>query len=86
MKLPDFVLRFIGREIASKANLQEGYMDDTKKWFQSKGVWTGIVTGLMGTYLALAPQFHWPAIPEWVFTILGAIGVYTRITADTKIG
>jgi hypothetical protein len=67
-------------------------MDSTKKWFQSKGVWTGIVTFLIGAYslvgTALAPQFGWhlPAIPEWVLTLLGTIGVYSRVTADTKIG
>lgn len=85
MKVPDFILRFVGRQVASKLDLKEGYMEDTKKWYQSKNIWTGIVTALVGVYLSLAPQFHWPAIPEWIFTILGAVGIYTRVTAETKI-
>lgn len=61
-------------------------MDDTKPWYKSKGVWTGIATGLMGIYLSLAAQHHWPAVPEWIFVILGTLGIYSRVTADTKIG
>lgn len=87
MKLPDFIYRFIGRRIADRLDLKEVKdMDDTKKWYQSKGVIAGIVTGLMGIYLTLAPQLHWPVVPEWIFSILGAMGVYSRVTADTKIG
>jgi hypothetical protein len=86
MKIPDFVLRFIGREIAQKANLQEGNMDGTKKWYQSKNIWTSIVTGLVATYIGLSGQVGWPAIPEWVITILAAVGVYTRVNATDKIG
>lgn len=84
MKLPDFVWKFIGRKIASESGLTEGNME-TKKWYQSKNVWTGVVTALMGLYLSLAPQFNWPNVPEWVFTLLGAIGVYTRINATKTI-
>jgi hypothetical protein len=57
----------------------------TKAWYLSKGIWTGIVTALLGAYLSLAPQFGWPQIPEFVFAILGALGIYTRATADSKI-
>ena len=86
MKLTDFFYRWVGRRIADKIDLKEGYMEDTKKWYQSKNIWTGVVTAIVGLYLSLAPQFHWPNIPDWIFTILGAIGVYTRVTASTKIG
>lgn len=61
-------------------------MDSTKKWYQSKGVWTGVVTGLMGIYLAVAPAAGFPAVPEWIFAILGGMGIYTRVVADSKIG
>jgi len=84
MWIPDFILKMFGREIATKLNLQEGTVP-AKPWYQSKGVWTGVVTALLGTYISLAPQFHLPAVPDWVFTILGAIGVYTRVTAATTI-
>lgn len=86
MKIPDFILKFFGRKIANKLNLQEGPMDSTKKWYQSRNIWTGIVTAAMGAYVTLVPVFHLPAVPEWVFTILGAVGVYTRVVADKQIG
>lgn len=85
MKIPDFILRFVGKRIANKIDLKEGVMEDTKKWYQSKNVWTGVVTAVIGLYLSLAPQFGWPNIPEWIFTILGTIGVYTRLSATKEI-
>lgn len=85
MWIPDFILKMFGREIASKLNLQEGVMPTTKSWYLSKGVWTGVVTALMGLYLALAPQFNLPHVPDWIFTILGAAGVYARSTATTTL-
>ena len=66
-------------------NLQEGPMDDTKKWYLSKGVWTGVVTGLLGIYAALQPVTHLPVVPEWLFALLGAMGIYTRVTATKTI-
>lgn len=66
-------------------------MDDAKKWYTSKGVWSGAITVLLAAYGAfagdLAPQLHInaPHIPEWVFTILGAMGVYSRLTATKTI-
>lgn len=72
--------------VKSKINLlEDSQMDDTKKWYQSKGVWTGIVTALMGAYVTLAPVFHLPVVPEWIFALLGTLGIYTRVTADSKI-
>lgn len=91
MWIPDFVLKLIGKEIGSKLDLQEGPMNDTKKWFQSKTIWTAVVTGLIGIYnvvaISVLPAFGHtaPAIPDFIFTILGAIGVYTRATATTQI-
>jgi len=82
--MPKFIAVIIGKFIKNKIKLEDSPME-TKKWFQSKNVWTGVVTALMGLYLSLAPQFGWPSVPEWVFSLLGAIGIYTRITADTKI-
>lgn len=91
MWLPDWMLKIIGKQIAKKLKLEDGKME-TKKWYVSKGVWTGILTVLIGGYettrVAVAPQFGWniPAIPPFVYTLLGAMGVYTRVTAETKIG
>lgn len=82
-----FFTKVAGWFLKSKLNLQgDSQMDDSKKWYQSKTVIASLVTALMGLYMTIAPQLHWPAVPEWVFSILGAIGVYSRVTADTKIG
>lgn len=64
---------------------------DSKKWYLSKGVWNGIVTFLIASYevfgQTVAPQFGItiPAIPSLVFVILGALGIYSRVSAKTVI-
>lgn len=78
-------MRWVGKWLGGKLKLEEGSMEGTKKWWQSKNVWTGIVTGLLGIYMSLQPVLSVPAIPEWVFALLGGLGVYTRVTADKKI-
>jgi hypothetical protein len=89
-RLLKFVYVLIGKKVAKELNLQEGKMD-SKKWYQSKGVLTGIVTVIIGLYtsvdVTLAPQlgFDLPSIPEWIFVLLGAIGVYSRTVANTTI-
>lgn len=92
MWIPNFVLKILGHTVADKLKLEDGPMD-TKKWWQSKGVWTGVVTFLIGAYslvsVTIMPAIGHgplPAIPEWVFTLLGAIGVYSRVVADKTIG
>jgi hypothetical protein len=79
-----FFAKIAGKFLSKKLNLQEGTMD-TKKWYLSKGVWTGVVTAVVGLYLTLVPQLHLPAIPEWIFALLGALGVYSRVTATSTI-
>ena len=86
----------IGKFIGSKIKLQEGgFMDGSKKWYVSKVVWAGIVTALIGIYnivgTVIAPIFGFtlPAIPNFIYDILSAIGIYTvagRVTATQKIG
>jgi hypothetical protein len=58
---------------------------DSKKWWLSKGIWTGVVAVILAAYATAAAQFGLPAVPEWVFAILGAFGVYTRATATTVL-
>ena len=66
-------------------------MENNKPWYKSKGVITGIVTVLIGAYetirVTLAPQLGWtiPDIPPIVYTILGALGIYSRVVATTNI-
>lgn len=80
------IAKLAGKWAAKKLGLEEaGKMDDTKKWYLSKGIWTGVVTGLLGIYVSLVPQLHLPAVPEWIFALLGALGVYSRATATTTV-
>jgi hypothetical protein len=94
-KLPNWMYRLAGKKIAKILKLEEGNMaenTETKKWYRSKGVLTGVVTVLIGLYesvrITLAPQFGWtiPNIPEFLYVLLGALGVYSRVVADKKIG
>lgn len=82
MILESFFAKLAGKLAAKKLGLTEGTME-TKKWYLSKTVWVGIVTGLLGIYMSIPGL---PTIPEWVFALLGGLGVYTRVTATTKIG
>lgn len=58
---------------------------DSKKWYLSKSIWTGIVAVVLAAYSTAAAQFHLPAVPEFVFGILGAFGIYARTTATSVI-
>lgn len=82
----NLVAKIAGGFLRRRLNLKEDHeMDETKKWYESRNIWTGVVTAVLGLYLSLAASFGWPAIPEWIFAILGALGVYTRTTATAKI-
>jgi hypothetical protein len=83
MKLPDFVLRWLGRTAADKIGLQEGTMDG-KPWYKSVQIWNYVVTGLIGIYISVQASgaVHLPAIPDWIITILAAAGIYRRKTSD----
>jgi hypothetical protein len=65
---------------------------DSKKWYQSKTIRAGIVTILIAVYNTVRPllaqyfNVYLPEIPDWVYTILGALGIYGRVVADKKIG
>jgi hypothetical protein len=58
---------------------------ESKKWFLSKTIWSGIVAVILAAYSTAAAQFSLPVVPEWVFAILGAFGIYSRVNADTVI-
>lgn len=84
--------KIAGKLLKRKLKLEDKPMSDTKKWWKSKSVITGIVTVLIGLYegvkLQVAPQFGWsmPEIPGLLLTLLGALGIYSRVVADKKIG
>ena len=88
----NFLARLAAKQVAKELKLEDGKMEDNKKWYKSKTILSGIVAVLVAVYNAvganLPPELGWnlPAIPEWVFAFLGALGVYGRLKADTKIG
>jgi hypothetical protein len=89
--LKNLVVKIATKKVADKLNLEEGKMEDGKKWYRSKGVLTGIVTVLIGLYTGVDTQvgpqagFDLPNIPELVFVVLGALGIYSRVVADKEI-
>lgn len=93
MGLENVMLRLGGKYLKKKIGIvSEGKMTDKKKWWQSKTILTALVVVLVSVYemvdLQLGPVigFNLPDIPVWVFTILGALGIYSRSVAKTKIG
>ena len=58
---------------------------EKKPWYQSKTLWMGVASVAVAAYNAVAQNFGTPAIPEWIFAILGAVGVYGRSTATTTL-
>jgi hypothetical protein len=69
----------------------------SKSWYKSRTIWAGIITVLIVSYnstaLALSAQcgvegsfcVTLPAIPEFIYGILGALGIYSRTIATTEI-
>lgn len=63
-----------------------------KPWYQSRTIISGIVAVAVAVWnagaVAVAANFghNLPTIPDWIFAILGSIGIYGRIDAKTKIG
>jgi len=82
--MPKWIASLIGKYLKGKIKLEDGM--NTKSWWKSKNVWTGIVAILLAGYSAASSSFGLPAVPEWIFAILGTLGIYTRVTATQKIG
>jgi hypothetical protein len=61
-------------------------MVEKKVWWKSKAVWAGIVAVAVAAYNTASEQFGLPVIPEFVYMILGAFGVYGRMVAKDVIG
>jgi hypothetical protein len=57
-----------------------------KPWYLSKIIWGAIVAILISAWNAgVSSVFGLPPIPEWVYALLGAFGVYARVTTNTAI-
>jgi len=82
----NFFAKIAGKYVAGKLNLQEDSKMETKPWYQSKTMWTAVVSGLVGVYQAVSTIHPLPPIPPFVYTLLAALGLYGLRTADTKIG
>lgn len=58
---------------------------ESKKWYLSKTVWAGVVAVVIAAYNSASVQFGLPAIPDFVYGILGALGVWGRASATSVI-
>lgn len=69
------------------AKLAGKYIGGRMDWInKNKGTISHIISLLLGIYsllpLTIAPDFHFsvPAVPAWLLTFLGALGVYHNVT------
>jgi hypothetical protein len=58
---------------------------ETKPWYMSKTVWAGVLAVAVAAWDQASISFHLPTIPTFVFAILGALGVYGRVSATTQV-
>ena len=61
-------------------------MTEAKPWWQSKAVWAGFIAVILSAYSTASAQFGLPPVPDFVYAILGALGIYGRMSATTVIG
>jgi hypothetical protein len=58
-----------------------------KSWWQSKTVWAGVIAVLLAAYNeAVAVGLGLPPIPDFVYGVLGALGIYGRAAATKQLG
>lgn len=62
---------------------------ETKKWWMSKGVWTGVATVVIGLIALVDQNFGIDIlgnpITQFVISLLGALGIYSRTSAKKTI-
>jgi hypothetical protein len=63
-------------------------MTETQKkpWWQSKTVLAGVATVALVAYSEASSIFGLPPVPEYVYAVLGALGIYGRMTAKAELG
>ena len=61
-------------------------MESTKRWYLSRAVWAGVLAVLIAAYNTAVTQFGLPPIPDFVYGILGALGIYGRTAATQRVG
>lgn len=58
----------------------------TKPWYQSKTIWSAIVTAILGAIQPVSAAFGHPiAVPLWIIEVLTGLGLYGLRTGDAKI-
>lgn len=58
---------------------------ENKPWWKSKTIWAGVVAVLIAAYNSASDQFSLPKIPDFIYGILGALGIYGRATASGPV-
>lgn len=53
-----------------------------KPFWKSKTFWAVLITGLIGLWNSLSPETGLPPVPDWVITVLAALGLYGRAVAQ----
>lgn len=87
-KLPMWVYRLIGKQIAKKIKLvEEDNMADTDTtvsppWYRKKTSWIAILGAILGAVQPVSAALGHPiVIPAWVFEVLAGLGLYTLRSA-----
>lgn len=52
-----------------------------KPFWKSKTFWAVLLTGVVSLWNSLSPETGMPPIPDWVITVLAALGLYGRAVA-----
>lgn len=55
-------------------------MVNKKPWYMSKAIWAAVIAGALGVVQAFGVP-----IPEWVYVILGAFGLYGLRKAKAEV-
>jgi len=62
-------------------------LTSSKPWWQSRTIWAGVLAVLLAAYNeAVAVGLGLPPIPDFVYAILGALGIYGRAAATQPLG
>jgi len=88
-KLPMWVYRLIGKQLAKKLNLtEENNMaaTETKPWYRSKTIWAAIITAIIGAIQPVSASMGHPmSVPLWIIEVLIGFGLYGLRTSTTDI-
>ena len=62
---------------------------EKKDWYKSKTVWAAIITAVVGAAQTICLQFDFNLLANpvagAVLSILGALGIYGRVSATTSL-